>query len=188
MLRFLANTLEQLDLALEHVTKGDANNARFGLMLTDNSVEITLHQLAMDKMNKLRSFTHMRERYGHMSALERALGQHFVPKIKFAKIEGKISEEIADSLAILHEFRNEVYHIGVKHEPVLPTLVVFYFSLACDFLANYEPPFLSWGSDLQLPERSKKFFAGDTMFPGSIEQYRSACRALRRLQCCSAAC
>ncbi len=43
MLRFLANNLEQLDLAQEHVSTGDANKARFGLMLTDNAVEITLH-------------------------------------------------------------------------------------------------------------------------------------------------
>ena len=37
MLRFLANTLEQLDLALEHVIKEDANNNLLGLMLTDNA-------------------------------------------------------------------------------------------------------------------------------------------------------
>lgn len=48
MLRFLANNIEQVDLALEHVAKGDANNARFGLMLLDNVVEITLHQIAKD--------------------------------------------------------------------------------------------------------------------------------------------
>jgi hypothetical protein len=168
MLLSLANTLEQLDLTLEHITKGDANNARFGLMLTDNAVEITLHQLAVDKNEKLKRFAYMREGYGHMSALERALGQHFVPKLKFAKIEGKLSDETADSIAILHEFRNEVYHIGIKHEPVLPTLAVFYFRLACDFLATYEPPFLMWSLDLRLPERAKKFLPAITCFPAAL--------------------
>jgi len=178
MLRFLANNLEQLDLALEHVLKEDANNARFGLMLTDNAVEITLHQLAADKMNNLKMFAHMREQYEEMAALERALGQHFAPKVKFAKIDSKLSDEIAESITILHVFRNEVYHIGVQHEPVLPTLAVFYFKLACDFLGAYEPPFLSWGSDQRLPERAKKFFAGDKTFPGSADQYRTACKAM----------
>ena len=69
MLRFLANTLEQLDLALEYVIKGDANNGRFGLMLTDNAVEITLHQIAIDKMNRLKMLTHLRERYKAALAL-----------------------------------------------------------------------------------------------------------------------
>ena len=49
MLKFLANNSEQLDLALEHCEKGDANNVRFALMLVDNVVEITLHQIANDK-------------------------------------------------------------------------------------------------------------------------------------------
>lgn len=37
MLRFLANNIDQLDLALEHIAKGNVNDARFGLMLTDES-------------------------------------------------------------------------------------------------------------------------------------------------------
>lgn len=48
MLDFLANNIEQLGLALEHIRLEDANNCRFGLMLTDNAVEITLHQTALD--------------------------------------------------------------------------------------------------------------------------------------------
>ena len=44
MLKFLANNIEQLDLALEHCEKSDANNARFALMLVDNVVEFTLHE------------------------------------------------------------------------------------------------------------------------------------------------
>jgi hypothetical protein len=58
MLRFLANNIEQIDLAREHVSKEDANNARFGLMLLDNVVEITLHQIARDKQRDLKSHLH----------------------------------------------------------------------------------------------------------------------------------
>ena len=38
MFLFLAGVVEQLDLALEHINKGDVHNARFGLMLTDNAL------------------------------------------------------------------------------------------------------------------------------------------------------
>ena len=169
MLLFLANTLEQVDLALEHVVKGDENNARFGLMLTDNAV---------DKMNCLKRLTYLREQYEDMPALERALGQHFGSKVKFAKVEGKLSDEMAESITVLHNFRNEVYHRGIQHEPVLPTLAIFYFKVACNFLEAYDPPFLSWGSHLKLPERTKQYFTGDRMIPGSVEEFRSACERL----------
>lgn len=56
MLRFLANNIDQLDLSLEHIAKGNVNDARFGLMLTDNVVEITLHQIATDKLSDLKRF------------------------------------------------------------------------------------------------------------------------------------
>ena len=178
MLTFLANILEQVDLALDHVIKANANDARFGLMLTDNAVEITLHQIAIDKMNQLKMFTHLREQYQDMHALERALGQHLGPKVGFAHKEGKLSDEKAESITILHTFRNEVYHRGIQHEPVLPTLATFYFRIACDFLGTYDPPFLSWSSNLQLPERAEKYFSREGMIPGSTDEYREACRML----------
>jgi hypothetical protein len=53
MAMFLANIIEQIQLAVEHISKGDANNARFGLMLLDNAVEITLHRIAQDKQRSL---------------------------------------------------------------------------------------------------------------------------------------
>ena len=46
MLLFLASVIEQLDLALEQISKGDVHYARFGMMLTDNAVELILHQIA----------------------------------------------------------------------------------------------------------------------------------------------
>jgi len=49
MIMFLAGVLEQLDLALEHIAKGDDHNARFGLMMTDNALELVLHQITKDK-------------------------------------------------------------------------------------------------------------------------------------------
>jgi len=166
MLGFLANVIEQLDVALEHLTKCDANNARFGLMLTDNIVELMLHQIAKDKKNELKMFSYMREEFKHTAALEKALGRPFESKVKFAKVLGTFLDEIAESISILHSLRNEVYHVGVQHEAVLPTLAIFYFKIACDFLRNYSPQGLGWGSNQRLPERAKKFFSGHSSFPG----------------------
>ena len=63
MLLFLATVLEQLDLALEHVSKRDVHNARFGLMLTDNAVELVLHQIAKDQAAELKVYSSLRKEY-----------------------------------------------------------------------------------------------------------------------------
>jgi hypothetical protein len=127
MLLFLASVLEQLDLALEQLSKGDIHYARFGLMLTDNAVELVLHQLAQDKSKDLKLYAWKREEYTHQKALDKALGRNFDAKVKFARIEGGLSEEAAQTITIMHGYRNEVYHVGLKHESILPALAPFYF-------------------------------------------------------------
>ena len=94
MMNFLINIVEQIDLAKEHVAKGDANNARFGLMLIDNAVEITLHQVAKDKQRDLKSLSQRDKAYEHSAALEAALGQHFGSKLKFASTIGMLPEGV----------------------------------------------------------------------------------------------
>ena len=129
-------------------------------------------------MNHLKFFSNLRERYEDMPALQKGTGQHFGPKIKFAKLEGKISNDVADTITILHTFRNEVYHRGIQHEPILPTLAIFYFAIACRLIRAYDPPFLSWGSNLKFPERTQKYFSKNIGMPGSVEEFRVACIAL----------
>ncbi len=49
MIQFLADNIDQLDLALDQLAIGDRNFDRFALMLVDNVVELTLHRHAQDK-------------------------------------------------------------------------------------------------------------------------------------------
>ena len=154
MLLFLANIIEQLDLAVEHLAKGDANNARFALMLSDNAIELMLHRIALDQKRKLKSYQHLDESYPHKAALDRAQGRHFDEKVKFAKLEAKLSEDQADTLMIAHAFRNEVYHVGVQHEAILTAVAAFHIKTVCDFLTGYSPAFMFWSSNQRLPERA----------------------------------
>lgn len=178
MLLFLSSVIEQLDLALDHLSKGNIHNARFGLMLTDNAVELVLHQIAKDKASNLKNYSYRDEKYEHQKALDKALGRNFDDKVKFARIEGKLSEECAQTITILHGYRNEVYHIGLKHETILPALSLFYFAVACDFLSAYQSRGLGWGSNQQIPERAQKYFHGDKFFPGRQEDFGNACKTL----------
>ena len=158
LLDFLANNVEQLDLALEQVLLGDANNARFGLMLTDNAVEITLHQIALDAQARNRPKWYDEQPYEHAKELRSALGRDFSAKLKYAKLVGKIDAEAAGTVAISHRFRNEVYHLGLQHEAVLPAVSTFYFEAACAFLAGYSPGAIGYLVGKVLPPRASPVF------------------------------
>ena len=126
MLLFLATILEQLDLALEHVLERDIQNARFGLMLTDNALELVLHQIARDKVDYLKLLGGSRASYMHQAALDKAW-RSFSDKVNFVRLVGPMSEEMAQTIGIMHGVRNEVYHVGLQHEAILPIAVLVLF-------------------------------------------------------------
>lgn len=176
MLLFLATILEQLDLALEHVLGSDIHNARFGLMLTDNALELVLHQIARDKVNDLKLFGGSRASYMHQAALDKALGRSFSDKVNFVRMAGLMSEEMAQTIGIMHGVRNEVYHVGLQHEAILPSLSSFYLKVACTYISSYKPPFLAVSSNQKLPERAKKYFGHDEFWEAN--DFRQGCAKL----------
>ena len=178
LLDFLANNVEQLDLALEQILLGDANNARFGLMLTDNAVEITLHQIALEAQATNRLKWHDDKPYEYATELRSALGRDFSAKLKFAKVVGKIDAEAAGTVTIGHRFRNQVYHLGLQHEAVLPAMSAFYFEVACAFLADYSPGMISYLSGKALPPRARRHFGEGPYFPDPDVKYKEACMRL----------
>jgi hypothetical protein len=166
MLLFLASILEQLDVASEHLATPDVHNARFSLMLTDNVVELVLHQIAKDRQSRFKWSHLKRDEYPHAKALDKALQRSFEAKVKFARLGGEVDARTAQTISILHDYRNEVYHVGLQHEAILPALAAFHFDTACQFVSGYDPYGLSWGSNMRLPERAKKYFSGGNFFPG----------------------
>lgn len=178
MLFFLASVVEQLDLALEHIRKGDVHNARFGLMLTDNALELVLHRYAKDRAQDVKASAWRREPYQHQRSLDKALGRNFRDKVSFAKTTGFVSARVGQTLAIMHDYRNEVYHIGLEHEAILPALSRFYFEVACRVMESYQPGFFGWSSSQAMPERAKPYFKGDRFFPGERDDFSKACKSL----------
>ncbi|MCS4092630.1 hypothetical protein [Rhizobium sp. BK176] len=179
MLRFLASVLDQMDLALEHIQKGSIHDARFGLMLTDNVVELVLHRIAKDQHERLKAYRHLAEKYQHTKELEEAMGRSFEAKLRFARIEGQVTDEQSRTIAIMHLFRNELYHLGVQYESIVQDLALFYFSTACGFLAEFKIRGFSYTWGIELPERSRKYFTrrGDYS-PAGIGDFPKACRTL----------
>jgi len=127
MMQFLADQIDQLDLALDQLATKDRNFDRFALMLIDNVVELTLHQYAKDCSydNDLwRSSGKSRSKPTEVAA---ALGPYFDAKVRLARSKKLVSDEVCDSLQYLHSFRNTAYHRGLRHEGILHSLMLFYF-------------------------------------------------------------
>lgn len=179
MLKFLVNVLDQMDLALEHIEKGSVHDARFGLMLTDNAVELVLHQIARDQQSRLKAYRHLDEKFQYRKELEEALGRSFEGKLRYARIEGQVTDEQSRTITIMHSFRNDLYHLGVQYESILPDLSRFYFSTACRFLGGFKISWFSYSSNTVLPDRAKRFFPQNGKhFAARPEDFRNACKTL----------
>ena len=145
MIQFLADQIDQLDLALDQLSLQDRNFDRFAMMLTDNVVELTLHRHAED--------TRVHESYSRHASqapgidariVSEALGARFDGKLKLARATGLIDAEMGTTLQYLHSLRNTAYHRGTRHEGVLHSVALFYVRCACEILARYEP--VGWHS------------------------------------------
>jgi len=106
MVQFLADNIDQMDFALDQLAINDRNFDRFALMLIDNVVEIILHKHAQEIEYENDIWSRLKQTKYDPKAIQDALGQHFQPKINFAKVTGVLSPEIADSFKYLHSFRN----------------------------------------------------------------------------------
>jgi hypothetical protein len=178
MLLFLAGVIEQLDVALEHIGKLELHDARFGLMMTDNALELILHQIVKDKRSDAASWRFRDKPYPHEARLKKAFLGSFSDKVSFAQLDGGMSAEQARTFNIMHEYRNEVYHAGLAHHEILLPLAQFYFATTCDYIGTYQSNGLGWGSAQKMPERAQKYFKGDRTFPGRREDFPIACKTL----------
>jgi hypothetical protein len=131
-MKHIAYIIEQLDLAGKQLHKVNATYGRFALLLTDNIVELILHKrceyefLSDDAWKVLN-----RSKYSP-KLRDKVLGQHFNEKVKFCRRIGLINDDQRDLILIGHRYRNELYHIGIKYEPIVYAIAWEYHNVACD--------------------------------------------------------
>ncbi|MBK7583797.1 MAG: hypothetical protein IPI67_26835 [Myxococcales bacterium] len=156
--QFSADQLDQLDLALDQLALRDRNFSRFGLMLVDNVVELALHSHARTiAAENQRRWDRNKPPEVDLKVVSRAQGQHFVDKVKLAEITKLLDSDEAESIRILHEFRNSAHHAGHRHEGILHSIALFYFGLACAIMTRARGP-SHWSSSSadEVPHRAKK--------------------------------
>lgn len=173
MIQFLADNIDQLDLALDQLAVGDRNFDRFALMLIDNVVELTLHRFAHDKAGENEMWGRLDKPRHDPKIVEQALSQNFGRKVKAASKLGLINDTTSESISSLHSYRNTAYHKGLRHESILHSLAVFYFRNACACLQAYEPGCWSWSSSDKVSYRAMKYL-GDPRFGDHRELFSTA--------------
>lgn len=177
MIQFLADNIDQMDLALDQLAVRDRNFDRFALMLIDNVVELTLHKHALDKGTENKMLRTIEKPRNDPKVVASALGQQFESKVKLARMTGMLSQEVAETVLYLHSFRNTVYHKGMRHEGILHSLALFYFKNACLTLAAYSPLWWSSSSRDQISHRAMKYLGKPGILNGR-ELMKAACDRL----------
>lgn len=90
-----------------------------------------------------------------------ARGRAFDKKIQFLKDLAHIPADQVQAMAILHEYRNQLYHVGLRDDPIIGQLAHLYFRLAAGLLESllgaqrhlrWEPEVISDTARRLLPE------------------------------------
>lgn len=80
MLQFIADQIDQLDLALDQLAVRDRNFDRFAMMLIDNMVELTLHKHAREKATENELWERLSEPKHDPKVLQQRWGRTLKPK------------------------------------------------------------------------------------------------------------
>lgn len=179
MIQFLADNIDQLDLALDQLKIADRNYDRFALMLIDNVVELLLHRFAQDRAGENGIWARIGTPKHDPKTIEKALSRNFDAKAKAACKLGLLSNACCETVLNLHGFRNTAYHRGMRHDGILHSLAVFYFKNACSLHKAYKPRWWSWSSNDKLSYRALKYIG----FPMVNEPEKVFSDAFSRLDC-----
>jgi hypothetical protein len=156
-IQFLADLLDQLDLALDQLVLNDRNHDRFALILVDNAAELALRSRIKDIADIELVRNNIILANDEQKRLRRALGREFDEKVKFGVSKGWLNKEQSDAIIGLHGFRNTSYHQGHMHETILHSIAISYFRLVCEFLVNYKVGSYSTCSSDKVSYRAMKY-------------------------------
>jgi hypothetical protein len=132
----IAHTIEQLDLAGKQLQKVNSTSGRFALLLTDNIVELTLHEQCDVEFLSDNTWGGLGLCKYSPNLRKKVLGQHFEQKAKFCRQINLVNDDQLDLIRIAHQYRNELYHTGIKYEPIVYAIAWEYHNFACDLFAS----------------------------------------------------
>lgn len=160
-MRYLLPIVEQLDRAARELSTDHPINNRLALILVDNATELIVHRQCMDLLEQdsfasglqktlLEATSHsstspepqseyLKELSGQVllpKQRARANGKHFEDKLKVLKEVEDLGESERRFIVIAHNYRNELYHIGLTHDDIIRGIVGQYFLLCCELFGR----------------------------------------------------
>ena len=142
-MRYILTVVEQLDRAARELSTDHPINNRLALILIDNATELILHHQCMDYLNGHFILRNLQPKQWSM-----ARGKYLEGKLKVLEYLGDITGTERKFIKIAHHYRNELYHIGLKHDDITRPISGNYFLLCCDLFVRLEPSRRSmWSTD-----------------------------------------
>lgn len=158
-MRYILTIVEQLDRAIRELATDHPINNRLALILVDNATELMVHRQCMDRLEldsmasslwkahqALAEGRSPGEQPGFSEDLKRdvmtprqrsrAKGIHLDGKLKVLERMEDITPKERRFVAIAHDYRNELYHVGLAHDEIIRALAAQYFLLSCDLFTR----------------------------------------------------
>ena len=158
-MRYVLTIVEQLDRAASELETDHPINSRLALILIDNATELMLHRQCTDRLesdsrasglwNVYQTLADRRPSGGQLEFSEdlrkqmmtprqrsRARGYYLDDKLRVLEEMGDLSQSERRFIAIAHEYRNELYHVGLSHDDVIRAIAGQYFLLSCDLFVR----------------------------------------------------
>ena len=151
-MRYTLTVVEQLDRAARELTVDHPINNRLALILVDNATELILHRRCTDHVQRDR----MSQR---LDASHRALarGNFLEGKLKVLEMLDDISHHERRFINAAHQYRNELYHVGLTQDDVVRPISFQYFKLCCELFDRLRPAWRTQSSTDRFSEVAERY-------------------------------
>ena len=127
-MRYITPIIEQLDRAAFELATDHPINNRLALILIDNALELVVHRRCMDSAGWDR---HLVREHRRLSPKQRRMaeGRSFEDKLAVLGHLDDLSDAERRFISICHDYRSELYHVGLRHDDVIRGIAGQYFRL-----------------------------------------------------------
>ncbi len=151
-MRYTLLVVEQLDRAARELFVDHPINNRLALILVDNATELILHRRYTDKVNLDRMRRRLDPRHRALAA-----GKFIDGKLKVLEAFGEISQQERQFISAAHQYRNELYHVGLTHDEIIRSISCQYFKLCCELFERLKPAWRTQSSTDRFTEVAERY-------------------------------
>ena len=155
-MRYILTIVEQLDRAARELSTDHPINSRLALVLIDNATELAVHRQCTDRLERdnlwagIHKATKAIARDNPEAEIDddstvvllrpeqrkKIQGQHLKPKLHVLEEMGDLTSIEKQFIAIAHKYRNELYHVGLRHDTIIRAVAGRYYLLCCDLFVR----------------------------------------------------